>query len=61
MEEKLLKRSELAEITSTSVNFWAKDAMKIKPLIPFIKISSKFVRYRLSDVNRFMSETNSVK
>ena len=55
MDEKLLKRKELAEMTSTSVNFWAKDAMKEKPLIPFVKITSKFVRYRLSDVNKFMS------
>jgi len=59
MNERLLKRKEAAELLSCSLNFLAKDAMRETPRVPFVKLSSKFVRYRLSDLNAFMASMNT--
>jgi len=55
MDDQLYTRPEVSVILSCSINFLAKDAMKETPLLPFIKLSPKFVRYRGSDIKRFMN------
>ena len=54
-EDRLIRPKDAAELLACSLNFLAKDRMSDKPRIPFVKMSSKFVRYRLSDLNAFMA------
>jgi len=55
MDDQLYTRPEAAEILGCSLNFLAKDAMKQKPMIQFVKLSPKFVRYRGSEIKRIMN------
>lgn len=54
-DDKLYRPEDTASILSCSLNFLAKDRMKETPLIAFVKLSPKFVRYRGSEIRRVMA------
>lgn len=56
MDDQLYKPETTAEILDCSINFLAKDRMKKTPIIPFVKLSPKFVRYRGSVLKSIMSD-----
>lgn len=54
LDDQLYAPKDAAGILNCSVNYLAKDRMKTAPMIPFIKLSPKFVRYRGSEIKRIM-------
>lgn len=60
VDDQLYKPETTADILDCSINFLAKDRMKEKPLIPFVKLSPKFVRYRGSVIKGIMSDACAV-
>lgn len=54
LDDQLYAPKDAAQILDCSVNYLAKDRMKSAPMIPFIKLSAKFVRYRGSEIKRIM-------
>jgi len=55
LDDQLYAPKDAAGILNCSVNYLAKDRMKSAPMIPYIKLSPKFVRYRGSEIKRIMN------
>jgi excisionase family DNA binding protein len=59
MQEKLLTTQEAAPILGVSVAFLERDRWA-GPQIPFIRVGSRAVRYRLSDLNGYIESRKRV-
>ena len=54
LDDQLYAPKDAAGILNCSVNYLAKYRMKTAPMIPFIKLSPKFVRYRGSELKKVL-------
>ena len=52
----LLATPKAAEFIGMSVSWLEHDRLKTKPEIPFVKIGTRAVRYRLSDLTAFVGD-----
>lgn len=55
-DDQLYSTEDTAAFLACSVNLLAKDRMKSNPIIPYVKLSRKFVRYRGSIIKGVMSD-----
>ena len=57
--DELVSPAIAARLLSVGIGFLERDRMRSQPRIPFIRISARAIRYRMSDLRAYM-ESNTI-